>query len=77
MPLHAGNREVLELKLPAAPGGKDRDVLSVVLDDGDGHELWHKNIPVMLVLEPQAHTHASASRLRDCDSTRRSRCAIR
>ncbi len=55
IPLPAGKREMLELKLPAAPSGKDRDILSVALLDGEGHELWHKNIPVMLVLEPLRH----------------------
>ncbi len=49
MPLRAGVRETIEIKVPPAPPGRDRDVLRVALDDGDGHELWHKRIPVMLV----------------------------
>ena len=51
-PLREGLRTRLVLKLPEAPPAGDRDVLSVVLDDGDGHSLWHKRIPVMLVRQP-------------------------
>ena len=40
------------LKLPEAPPAGDRDVLSVVVDDGAGRELWRKAIPVMLVRDP-------------------------
>jgi hypothetical protein len=51
IPLKPGVRETALLQLPQAPPRRDRDVLSVGLDDGDGRELWHKNIPVMLVRE--------------------------
>jgi len=50
--LRSGVRTRLELKLPEAPPAGDRDVLSVVLDDGAGHELWRKALPVMLARDP-------------------------
>jgi hypothetical protein len=51
MPIRSGVRESALLQLPQPPQRRDRDVLSVALEDGDGHELWHKNIPVMRVQE--------------------------
>ena len=50
---------------PQAPRARDRDVLSVAIDDGDGHELWHKNIPVMLVRRTAARTHDFGASLRE------------
>jgi hypothetical protein len=47
-PLQAGVRGTALLQLPQVLGARDRDVLSIAIDSGDGHELWHKNIPVML-----------------------------
>ena len=61
MPLHSGVRESASLQVPQAPSRRDRDVLSVVIDDGDGHELWRKNIPVMLVREPPRSPRFGAS----------------
>jgi hypothetical protein len=51
IPLQAGVRATALLRLPQVLGARDRDVLSIGIDSGDGHELWHKNIPVMLVRE--------------------------
>ena len=55
IPLQAGVRASGQLQVPPAPTGRDRDVLLIAIDDGDGQELWRKNIPVMLVLEPPRH----------------------
>ena len=52
MPLASSERATVALRLPQAPLRRDRDVLSVVIDDGDGRELWRKTIPVMIVSEP-------------------------
>ncbi len=52
LPLRAGEKARRVLKLPAAPTVGDRDVLSIVVDDGAGGELWRKAIPVMLVHNP-------------------------
>jgi hypothetical protein len=49
--LRAGLRANGVLKLPDARPAGDRDTLSVVLDDGAGHALWRKKIPVMRVRE--------------------------
>ena len=40
---------------------RERDVLSVVLEDGNGHGLWHKTIPVMLVSNPPARPRFGAT----------------
>jgi hypothetical protein len=61
MPMRAGARESASLKLPQAPPDRDRDILSVGIDDGGGHELWHKNISVMLVREPPRHLRFGAT----------------
>ncbi len=61
MPIRPGVRESALLPLPQAPPDRDRDVLSVVIDDGEGHELWHKKIPVMLVREPPRRPRFGAS----------------
>jgi len=50
--LSTGRRTRLRLKLPDAPHAVDRDVLSVVLKDDGGHQLWRKSVPVMLVQNP-------------------------
>ncbi len=47
-----GARATAVLKLPTAPAGRDRDVLLIGIDNGEGRELWQKKIPVMLVREP-------------------------
>ena len=47
MPLSSGVRRSLVMKLPRANPARDRDVLSVLLDDGQGRDLWRKSIPVM------------------------------
>jgi hypothetical protein len=47
-PLDLGKCSRLTLKLPEQPAERDRDALSIVLDDGGGHPLWRKVIPVML-----------------------------
>jgi len=47
--LRRGVRTRHALQLPEAPPEGDRDVLSAVLDDGAGRELWRKTVPVMLV----------------------------
>ncbi|MFI5459838.1 MAG: hypothetical protein ACHRXM_30830, partial [Isosphaerales bacterium] len=52
IPLRSGVRTRLDLKLSDAPSARDRDILSVVLDDGGGRVVWHKTIPVMLVQNP-------------------------
>jgi len=52
IPLRLGVRTRLGLKLSEAPSARDRDVLSVVLDDGGGRVVWHETIPVMLVQNP-------------------------
>ena len=61
LPIRSGVRETARLQLPQAPPGRDRDVLSVGIDDGNGHELWHKNIPVMLVRSPPRRPRFGAS----------------
>jgi hypothetical protein len=50
--LREGVRTRLDVKVPEAPPAAERDVLVVVLDDGAGHELWRKTVPVMLVRNP-------------------------
>ena len=50
--LRAGMRIQQRLKLGEIPVSPDRDVLSVVLEDGTGQRLWQKAIPVMLVRDP-------------------------
>ena len=52
VPLRAGVRTRLDLKLPPAPPTEERDFLAVILDDGAGNVLWRKEIPVMLVHNP-------------------------
>ncbi len=54
-PLQVGVRATAQLQVPPAPAGRDRDVLLVAIDNGDGQELWRKKVPVMLVLEPLRH----------------------
>ncbi len=49
----AGEKKRMALKLPDAPPDGDRDVLSIVVEDGAGGELWRKAIPVMLVRNPR------------------------
>jgi hypothetical protein len=61
LPLESGVRQSLEMKLPQAPPGADRDVLSVVLDDGEGRALWRKSIPVMLVQKRPVRPHFGAT----------------
>jgi hypothetical protein len=61
VPLHSGVRASASLQVPQPPARRDRDVLSVVIDDGDGHELWNKKIPVMLVHEPPRWPRFGAS----------------
>ncbi len=60
-PLESGAVKRSSLQLPAPPRGRDRDVLLIGIDDGDGRELWHKNIPVMLVREPPRPPRFGAS----------------
>jgi hypothetical protein len=52
VPLREGVRARAALKLPEVQTAGERDVLSVTLDDGSGHELWRKTIPVMTVHQP-------------------------
>ncbi len=59
--LQAGMRAQQRLKLPEAPSSRERDVLSVVLEDGKGQRLWHKPIPVMLVSNPPARPRFGAT----------------
>jgi len=51
----------LALKLPEAPPAADRDLLSVVLDDGAGCEVWRKALPVMLVRNPPSRPRFGAT----------------
>jgi hypothetical protein len=55
LPLEQGARATAVLPVPPAPAGRDRDVLSIAIENGDGKELWRKRIPVMLVAEPLRH----------------------
>ena len=50
--LRKGQRIEQLLALPTTPPAVDRDVLHVVIADGDGRELWRKAITVMLVHHP-------------------------
>ena len=52
IPLRASVLARLRLKLPEAPHSKDRDLLTVTLDDGHGRALWVKTIDVMIVSQP-------------------------
>jgi hypothetical protein len=61
MPLGSDVRQSREIKLPPAPPGADRDVVSVVLDDGEGRVLWRKDIPVMLVQKRPERPHFGAT----------------
>ncbi len=61
IPLRAGRTDRLRLKLPAPPPDRDRDTLTVAIDDGDGHPLWSKAIPVMLVPGPPQRPRFGAS----------------
>jgi hypothetical protein len=61
MPLRAGERTMLKLKLPETPPDGDRDHLTVILDDGAGRELWRKAIPVMLVRDPPSRPRFGAT----------------
>jgi hypothetical protein len=54
-PLEIGARATAVVPVPSAPAGRDRDVLLIAIDNGDGKELWQKKVPVMLVLEPLRH----------------------
>jgi hypothetical protein len=66
IPLRAGITTRLRLKLPEANFAKDRDQLSISLDDGRGQELWRKTIPVMLTSSPPQRPRfgATSERLR-------------
>ncbi|MGP0070263.1 MAG: hypothetical protein ACLQGP_42515 [Isosphaeraceae bacterium] len=59
--LRAGMRIQQRLKLGEIPVSPDRDVLSVVLEDGTGQRLWHKAIPVMIVSKPPARPRFGAT----------------
>ena len=59
--LRQGRSRDFRCNFPTPPRGRDRDVLAVGIDDGDGRELWHKNIPVMLVREPPRPPRFGAS----------------
>ena len=59
--VRAGVKLRHSFKLPEAPSAGDRDVLTVVVEDGDGRELWQKAIPVMLVRNPPRHPAFSAT----------------
>jgi hypothetical protein len=61
MPLQAGILARRGLKLPEAPPGRDRDVLSVVLDEGGDRPLWRKSIPVMFVAHPPQRPRVGAT----------------
>src|SRR5262249_16375694 len=52
IPLRAGATDRFQLKIPEAPSDRDRDTLTVAMDDGQGRALGHKSIPVMLVPHP-------------------------
>ena len=52
MPLRAGATDRFRLTLPDSPPDRDRDTLTVAIDDGQGQALWHKAIPVMMVPHP-------------------------
>jgi hypothetical protein len=51
-PLHSGVPSRLIVKLADAPRERDRDALSIVIEDGGGRTLWRKTIPVMMVPRP-------------------------
>jgi hypothetical protein len=59
--LQPGTRARQRLKLPETPSARERDALSVVLEDGQGHRLWHKTISVMLVSKPPTRPRFGAS----------------
>jgi len=59
--LDAGRVARQQLRLPEPPRDRDRDVLSVTLDDGAGAVLWRKSIPVMLVSNPPRHPRFGAT----------------
>ncbi len=52
LPLKPGVRAQASIRVPSTPSDRDHDALIVVLDDGQGKELWRKSIPVMLVADP-------------------------
>jgi hypothetical protein len=53
--LAAGRLVRHHFQLLEPPRDRDRDSLSIVLNDGAGRTLWHKTIPVMLVSNPPRH----------------------
>ena len=59
--IRAGEKLRHWVKLPESPPAGDRDVLTVVVEDGDGRELWRKAIPVMLVRNPPRHPRFGAT----------------
>jgi hypothetical protein len=59
--LPAGTRVRQRLKLPGAPSSRERDVLSVMLEDGKGQQLWRKKIPVMIVANPPTRPRFGAT----------------
>ena len=61
IPLRSGEPNRLRLKLPEPSLSQDRDILTVVLDDGAGRELWRKTIPVMLVRDSHQHPRFGAT----------------
>jgi hypothetical protein len=59
--LAAGRLRRHRLQLPEPPRDRGRDILQVVLDDGAGHAIWRKTIPVMLVSNPPRHPSFGAT----------------
>jgi hypothetical protein len=60
-PLPVGVAARSRLKLSQTPSTGDRDVLSIVLDDGEGHALWHQDIPVIVVTNPPQYPRFGAT----------------
>lgn len=52
LPLRRGLRAAGNVSLPPSSTGREKDAVRVVVDGGDGRELWAKTIPVMRVNEP-------------------------
>ncbi len=62
--LDCGQRAEVQFELPEPSFKVDRDMLEVSIQGPRGAELWHKRLPVMLVLHPPAWPRFGASETR-------------
>jgi hypothetical protein len=61
LPLERGKCSRRTLKLPQPPADRDRDAISVVLENGGGRALWRKTIAVMMAQRPPPGTRFGAT----------------